>query len=124
MNKIDKYYMKLAINEALKGDADVYPNPRVGALIVKNDKILSSAYHEIFGEQHAEAIAINNIPTNISNATLYVTLEPCNHQGKTGPCVDRINPNIFSRVVIGTKDPNPLAGGSIKKLLDKTRLLE
>ena len=119
MNKIDKYYMKLAINEALKGDDNVYPNPKVGAIIVKNDKILSSAHHKIFGGKHAEVIAIKNMHTNISNATLYVTLEPCNHQGKTGPCVDMINPSIFSRVVIGTKDPNPLAGGSIKKLLDK-----
>ncbi len=119
MNQIDKYYMRMAIDEALKGGSNVYPNPRVGALIVKDNKIVSSGYHERFGGQHAEVIAINNMSPEISNATLYVTLEPCDHQGKTNPCSDIIDPKIITRVVIGTKDPNQLASGSSKKLMEK-----
>ncbi|MFL2982805.1 MAG: bifunctional diaminohydroxyphosphoribosylaminopyrimidine deaminase/5-amino-6-(5-phosphoribosylamino)uracil reductase RibD [Candidatus Neomarinimicrobiota bacterium] len=119
MDQIDKYYMKIAIDEALKGGSNVYPNPRVGAVIVKDNKIISAAHHKDFGGQHAEAIAINNINPDISDATLYVTLEPCNHKGKTGPCSDIIDPKIFNRVVIGTKDPNQLASGSSKKLMDR-----
>ena len=114
MNFTDEYYMRIAINEALKGKSLVYPNPRVGALIVHNKKIISSGYHDKYGGLHAEASAIKNIKSNISDATLYVTLEPCNHKGKTKPCSDLINPKLFSRVVIGTKDPNPVARGGLE----------
>ncbi|MBH10332.1 MAG: riboflavin biosynthesis protein RibD [Candidatus Marinimicrobia bacterium] len=116
MNSKDTSFMKIAIDEALKGRSSVYPNPRVGAIVVYKDEIISTGYHENFGGPHAEEIAIKNITDTITDATLYVTLEPCIHQGKTDPCVQLIDSNIFSRIVIGTRDPNRTAGGGIEKL--------
>ncbi len=119
MEHSDKHFMKLALKEASKGGTSVYPNPKVGAIIVANDKILSSGFHKSFGSPHAEAEAINNLELPISNATLYVTLEPCNHHGKTKPCTQLINKEIFDRVVIGSMDPNPLARGGANILRKK-----
>ncbi len=119
MISLDQYYMKLAINEALKGKNEVYPNPRVGALVVSDKEIISSGYHSNYGGQHAEASAIKKLQSNISNATLYVTLEPCTHKGKTESCCDLITSKIFKRVVIGTTDPNPIAKGGIEKIKKK-----
>lgn len=119
MSNSDSYFMRLAIEEAIKGGSKVFPNPRVGAIIVSNDKIISSGYHEFFGGPHAETSVIKNIKSQFSEATLYVTLEPCNHRGKTSPCSDLIKPENFSRVVIGTSDPNPAAKGGIDTLRSK-----
>ena len=119
MVKNDQYYMSLAIVEALKGSDNTFPNPRVGAIIVANGEIISKGYHEYFGGPHAELNAIKQMPASIKNATLYVTLEPCTHDGKTAPCSNLIDPNNFSRVVIGSKDPNQVASGGVKQLLDK-----
>ena len=119
MNLIDKHYMNLAIKEASKGKSNVYPNPRVGALIVKDEEIVSSGFHKKFGHPHAEYDAIKSIKGNISGATLYTTLEPCIHRGKTNACVELITPRIFKRVVIGSKDPNPIAGGGARQLREK-----
>ncbi len=107
----DKYFMRLAIKEALKAEPSVYPNPKVGAIIVKNGKVLSTGFHKSFGSAHAEEIAIKNLESSYNNVTLYVTLEPCSHKGKTDPCTELIDKDIFQRVVIGSSDPNPLACG-------------
>jgi diaminohydroxyphosphoribosylaminopyrimidine deaminase/5-amino-6-(5-phosphoribosylamino)uracil reductase len=107
----------LAIEVAKKGRGEVSPNPLVGCIIVKNDRIISAGYHKKFGEKHAEVNAIENAKENIAGSTLYVNLEPCSHFGKTPPCVDRIIENKIKKVVIGTNDMNPLVSGKgIKKL--------
>ena len=119
MTSKDKFFMNLALQEAYRGGIAVYPNPRVGAVIVSDGKVVSSGYHKTFGSSHAEFNALNNIDKNISNATLYVTLEPCKHHGKTGPCIDLIDPKIINRVVIGTRDPNQIASGGLELLKQK-----
>lgn len=118
----DEHYMKLAIEEAKKGKGFVAPNPLVGAVIVKDNNVIGIGYHKKYGDNHAEVNAIldakkNNI--DISNSTIYVTLEPCSHYGKTPPCVNAIIENKFRRVVIGCVDINPKVSGSgILKLRD------
>jgi len=112
----DIKYMRRAVELSKKGSGFVNPNPLVGAVIVKNGKILGEGYHEYFGGPHAEINALKNV-IEAKDATLYVTLEPCNHFGKTPPCTDRIIMEKFSKVVIGMKDPNPLVNGKgIKRL--------
>ena len=114
---MDEYYMKIALELAKKGDGKVSPNPLVGAVIVKDGKIIGQGYHGKYGNNHAEVEAFNNINGNSKEATIYVTLEPCSHYGKTPPCVDRIISEGISRVVIGMIDPNPLVSGrSVEKL--------
>ena len=104
----DEYYMKLAIALAQKGRGYVSPNPMVGAVIVKNGRVIGRGYHQRFGGNHAEINAIINTDEDIAGSTLYVTLEPCCHEGKTPPCIDSITKNKIARVVIGTIDSNPL----------------
>ncbi len=108
--------MDIALQEAAKANHKVFPNPKVGALIVVDGKIISKGYHECFGGDHAEANAINKLDRPITNATLYVTLEPCSHIGKRNPCTDIIKSNMFNRVVIGANDPNPKASGGAEIL--------
>ncbi len=109
--------MKLAIKISKKGVGKVNPNPLVGAVIVKDNKIIGQGYHEYYGGNHAEVNAFENLSDNPEGATIYVTLEPCSHYGKTPPCVDKIIDNKISKVVIGTLDPNPLVQGKgVKKL--------
>lgn len=115
-------YMRLAIEEAKKGEGFVNPNPLVGAVIVKDRKILGTGYHKKYGENHAEINAILDAKkknNNIENATIYINLEPCSHYGKTPPCADAIIKNKFKRAVIGCLDSNiKVAGNGIKKLRD------
>lgn len=109
-------YMKLAIELAKKGIGHTSPNPIVGAVVVKNNKIIGQGYHEKYGSYHAERNALLNLE-NAEGADLYVTLEPCSHFGKTPPCTDIIIEKKIKRVIIGAKDPNPLvAGKGIEKL--------
>jgi diaminohydroxyphosphoribosylaminopyrimidine deaminase/5-amino-6-(5-phosphoribosylamino)uracil reductase len=109
MNNVnDEYYMKLAIALARKGRGYVSPNPMVGAVIVKNGRIISRGYHQRFGGNHAEINALKNAAEDVAGSTLYVTLEPCCHKGKTPPCIDSIVEHKIARVVIGTIDSNPL----------------
>lgn len=119
-SEIDKKYMKKAISLARKAQGYTSPNPLVGAVIVKNNKVISTGYHKKAGKEHAEAAALNKIKTNVSGATMYVNLEPCSHYGRTPPCADKIiNSGYIKRVVIGIKDPNPLVSGKgIKKMID------
>lgn len=116
---LDEMYMKLAIHVAKKGKGKVSPNPLVGAVIVKDSKIVSCGYHEKFGGSHAEVNAVNNANVDLKGSTMYVTLEPCCHYGKTPPCVDLIIEKGISKVIVGTLDPNPkVAGKGVKKLKD------
>ncbi len=118
-DKIDKQYMEMALKLARKGEGWVSPNPMVGAVIVKNGKILGKGYHQRFGQDHAEINAMADSLESVEGATLYVTLEPCSHYGKTPPCADSIIEKKLSRVVVGSLDPNPLVSGNgIGKLRD------
>ncbi|MBM4166567.1 MAG: bifunctional diaminohydroxyphosphoribosylaminopyrimidine deaminase/5-amino-6-(5-phosphoribosylamino)uracil reductase RibD [Ignavibacteria bacterium] len=109
--------MRHCLNLARFGKGTVSPNPYVGAVLIKNGKIISYGFHTKFGNPHAEIEAIRNANISLRNATLVVNLEPCSHFGKTPPCVDEIISQNIQRVVIGTRDPNPLvAGKGIAKL--------
>lgn len=109
--------MERALELAKKGIGRVNPNPLVGAIIVKDGEIIGEGYHECYGEAHAERNAVKNSIEPVEGSTIYVTLEPCAHYGKTPPCVDLIIEKNFKKVVIGMLDPNSLvAGKSIEKL--------
>jgi diaminohydroxyphosphoribosylaminopyrimidine deaminase/5-amino-6-(5-phosphoribosylamino)uracil reductase len=113
----DIKYMKIAFELAKKGMGHVNPNPMVGAVIVKNNKIIGSGYHKKYGELHAERNAFKSCTESPEGATIYVTLEPCCHHGKTPPCTDAIIENKIKSVVIGSNDPNPLVSGKGIKIL-------
>lgn len=117
MKLSDEYYMKKALRLARRGLGKTSPNPMVGALIVRNDEIIGQGYHRRYGGSHAEINAIRNARGRISGATLYVTLEPCCHYGKTPPCLDAILKGDLRRVVVGTVDPNPLVNGKAIEIL-------
>lgn len=119
---MDKYYMKLALELAKKGYGFVNPNPMVGAIIVKDNEIIGEGYHEIYGQLHAERNAIKNCETSLEGSTLYVTLEPCCHYGKTPPCTEAIIESGISKVVIGSSDPNPLVKGKGIEILRKNNI--
>jgi diaminohydroxyphosphoribosylaminopyrimidine deaminase/5-amino-6-(5-phosphoribosylamino)uracil reductase len=111
MKKDDLYYMSLALELALKAKGMTSPNPLVGALVVKGNKIIGRGYHQKAGLPHAEIIALAEAGLEAKGATLYVTLEPCTHYGKTPPCVDTIIRSGIKEVVIGMIDPNPRVNG-------------
>ena len=116
----DEYYMKLALALARRGLGKTSPNPMVGAVIVKNGKIVGQGYHERFGGPHAEINAIQNAKGDINGATLYVTLEPCCHKKKkTPPCLDTLLKYKWKRVVVGTVDPNPKVNGRSIEILKR-----
>jgi diaminohydroxyphosphoribosylaminopyrimidine deaminase/5-amino-6-(5-phosphoribosylamino)uracil reductase len=106
--------MKRALAEAKRGYPS--PNPHVGAAIVRDRKILSVGHHERAGEAHAEVDAIRNAAASLEGATLFVTLEPCNHRGRTGPCTEAILDAGLARVVIGCPDPAPHVAGAVERL--------
>ena len=110
--------MKRALELAQKGIGYTSPNPLVGAVIVKDGKIIGEGYHEIFGGNHAEINAFKNATEDVRGATMYVTLEPCSHYGKTPPCANAIVEKGIKKVVIGLKDPNPLVSGNGIKILE------
>lgn len=112
-------YMKIAMGLAQKGKGRVNPNPLVGAVIVKDREIIGSGYHQAYGKAHAEANALANCIRSAEGASLYVTLEPCCHQGKTPPCIELIIENKIDKVVIGSKDPNPLVSGKGIEILEE-----
>ena len=121
----DAYYMRLALELARKGCGWVSPNPMVGAVIVKEGKIIGKGYHEKRGELHAERNALLHCTESPEGADMYVTLEPCCHYGKQPPCVDAIIEAGIRRVIVGSGDPNPLvAGKGIKILRDHGILVE
>lgn len=113
----DKEYMKFAIKLAKQGEGKVNPNPVVGAVVVKDDVIVGKGYHKVFGKAHAEVYALEEAGKLARNATIYVTLEPCSHFGKTPPCAEKIIKMGIKRCVIGSNDPNPkVAGKGIEML--------
>lgn len=107
----DLYYMQVALRLAKKGMGWVSPNPLVGAVIVKDGKIIGQGYHEQYGGLHAERNALASCVGDAKGAVMYVTLEPCCHHGKQPPCVDAILESGIRRVVVSMTDPNPLVGG-------------
>lgn len=117
MQEKDILFIKKTFKLAKKAEGFTSPNPLVGALIVKNNKIISSGYHKKAGFPHAEIEAIRKAKENLKGATLYVNLEPCFHWGRTPPCVDEVIKRGIKRVVIATYDPNPqVKGRSVEKL--------
>lgn len=110
-SKNDTQFMSLALKLANQGIYGVQSNPMVGCVIAKNNKIIAQGYHQTFGEAHAEINALAQINHQAQGATLYVSLEPCVHQGKTPPCTQAIIDAGVTEVVIATLDPNPLVAG-------------
>lgn len=113
----DLDYMRLAIQLANKGCGWVSPNPMVGAVIVKDGLVIGQGFHQTYGGPHAERNALADCRVSPAGATLYVTLEPCCHHGKTRPCTEAIIESGISRVVAGSSDPNPLVAGKGIELL-------
>ena len=107
----DQEYMRLALTLAEQGLGWTNPNPMVGAVIVKDGKIIAEGYHQRCGAFHAERHALANCTESPEGATMYVTLEPCCHQGRQPPCTDAILEAGIARVVVGSGDPNPLVAG-------------
>ena len=119
--KTHEFYMKRCIELAKNGLGTTYPNPLVGSVIVHNGKIIGEGWHKKAGEPHAEVNAVNSVKDKslLKEATIYVSLEPCSHFGKTPPCCDLIIANKIPNVVIGTIDPfAKVAGNGIKKLVE------
>ena len=109
----DEKYMYRCLQLARKGEGYVMPNPMVGAVIVHNERIIGEGYHRKPGEPHAEVNAINSVKNLalLQESTLYVSLEPCTHYGKTPPCTELIISKKIPRVVVATRDPNPKVSG-------------
>ncbi len=116
---LDPQYMRRAIELALSAKGRTNPNPMVGAVIVKDGRVIGEGYHHRYGDLHAERDAIKNLKKSAQGATIYVTLEPCCHYGKQPPCTLAIVEAGISRVVIGSRDPNPLVSGQGAAFLRK-----
>lgn len=114
----DQDYMRRAFQLAKKGCGYVSPNPMVGAVIVKDGRIIGEGWHQKYGEPHAERNALASCTESPEGADMYVTLEPCCHYGKQPPCVDAILEAKIRRVFIGSADPNPLVAGKGVKILE------
>lgn len=111
MDDIDAGFMREALVQARKGLGRTSPNPSVGSVIVRHGEIIAKGYHRRAGLPHAEVEALNKLDETASGTTLYVTLEPCNHYGRTPPCTDLILKSGIARVVVGMEDPNPGVSG-------------
>jgi diaminohydroxyphosphoribosylaminopyrimidine deaminase/5-amino-6-(5-phosphoribosylamino)uracil reductase len=116
------YFMELAMRLALRARGATSPNPMVGALVVKNGRILGGGYHKKAGLAHAEISALDEAGPEARGAALYVTLEPCTHFGKTPPCVDRIIKSGIKEVIVGMIDPNPKNNGKGIKILRQNKI--
>ena len=129
MRRTDEYYMGQALQEAKRGTSAVFPNPKVGCVIVKDGMILGRGFHENFGEAHAEVQALQSLTVPAHGATAFVTLEPCSHFGKTPPCSKALIDAGITKVVVGALDPHPKARGGVEVLKEagvevKTAVLE
>lgn len=115
----DEFYMKRCIELAQKALGNTYPNPMVGSVIVHNNKIIGEGYHHKAGEPHAEINAINSVKNKslLAESTIYVSLEPCAHFGKTPPCAEKIVELGFKKVVIGAMDSHDKVNGKGKKII-------
>jgi diaminohydroxyphosphoribosylaminopyrimidine deaminase/5-amino-6-(5-phosphoribosylamino)uracil reductase len=111
--------MRRALELARRGWGQTAPNPMVGAVVVRDGEVIAEGWHARFGGPHAEAAALAALPKKgARGADVYVTLEPCAHHGKTPPCADALIKAKVRRVIVATRDPNPLAAGGIQKLRD------
>jgi diaminohydroxyphosphoribosylaminopyrimidine deaminase/5-amino-6-(5-phosphoribosylamino)uracil reductase len=108
---LDKHYMKMALRSAARGTGWVSPNPLVGAVVVQDGEVVGRGWHHRYGHPHAEVMALHDAGSRSRGATLYVTLEPCNHHGQTPPCTEAILAAGVKRVVTATLDPNPTVNG-------------
>lgn len=117
-------YMQRALELAKKGIGAVSPNPMVGCVLVHDEEIVGEGYHEIYGGPHAEVNAINSISNKelLKNCTMYVSLEPCSHYGKTPPCANLIIQHKIPKVVIALEDPNPKVAGNGIRLLKEAEI--
>lgn len=113
----EEQFMKRAIELAKQGAGWTAPNPLVGAVVVKNGRVIGEGYHRKYGELHAERNALAACSEDPAGATLYVTLEPCCHYGKTPPCTEIIIEKKIAKVVIGSRDPNPKVAGKGARIL-------
>lgn len=120
--EVDEKYMRLALGEARKGLGRTSPNPSVGAVIVKDEQVIGRGFHRRAGMAHAEIEAFRNATAPVVGATMYVTLEPCNHTGRTPPCSRALVAAGISRVVVGSTDPNPQVNGSGIRYLQEHRI--
>ena len=113
----DIFFMERALALAVRGTGRVNPNPLVGAVVVRDGTVIGEGWHTQFGGPHAERNALAECAGGAKGATLYVTLEPCCHYGKTPPCTEAVLEHQIARVVVGSADPNPLvAGAGIRRL--------
>jgi diaminohydroxyphosphoribosylaminopyrimidine deaminase/5-amino-6-(5-phosphoribosylamino)uracil reductase len=113
----DRRFMKMAMGLAERGRGATRPNPVVGAVVVRDGRVLARGYHHQAGADHGEIDALRKLDFEARGATLYVTLEPCNHEGRTGPCAPQVRASGVRRVVVGFRDPNPrVRGGGIALL--------
>ena len=111
----DRAWMARALNRARLGEIGTYPNPRVGCVIVRDNQVLAEGHHAACGGAHAEVAALEALSApeaSLTEATAYVTLEPCSHHGRTPPCADRLIESEIGRVVVGMQDPDPRVAGS------------
>src|SRR5689334_3595647 len=116
---MDAEFMREALALARQGRAQTSPNPMVGAVAVRNAEVVGRGFHTYAGLRHAEVIALEEAGGRARGATVYCTLEPCSHQGRTPPCVDALIAAGVARVVAAMEDPNPrVAGTGMRKLLD------
>ncbi|MDR2006241.1 MAG: bifunctional diaminohydroxyphosphoribosylaminopyrimidine deaminase/5-amino-6-(5-phosphoribosylamino)uracil reductase RibD, partial [Acidaminococcales bacterium] len=114
---IDETYMRRALEVAALARGRVTPNPMVGAVLVKDNEVVAEGWHEKAGTAHAEIVALDRAGQAAADATLYVTLEPCSHHGRTGPCADALIAAGVKKVFVAVRDPNPLvAGKGIERL--------
>ncbi|MEM9420968.1 MAG: bifunctional diaminohydroxyphosphoribosylaminopyrimidine deaminase/5-amino-6-(5-phosphoribosylamino)uracil reductase RibD [Pseudomonadota bacterium] len=117
MSVIDQEYMHRALALARRGEGQVAPNPPVGCVLVKDGVVIAEGWHRGPGHPHAEADALTKVgPNAVRGATAYVTLEPCNHYGKTPPCAEALVQAEVARVVFAVPDPNPIAAGGAERL--------
>ena len=111
MPETDQQWMELALQQAERSVGLASPNPAVGCVLVKGDALVGEGFHEYDRRDHAEIVALKQAGPLAQGATAYVTLEPCSHQGRTGPCADALIAAGITRVVVATDDPNPVVHG-------------
>ena len=121
-NSLDKKYMQFAINLANNQKPLTGTNPPVGCVIVKNKKIISYGVTNLNGRPHAETIALNSCPANSKNSTIYVTLEPCSHHGKTPPCTNAIIKSKAKKVYYSLEDSDLRSFNNSKKILNSKKI--
>ncbi|HYY02632.1 MAG TPA: bifunctional diaminohydroxyphosphoribosylaminopyrimidine deaminase/5-amino-6-(5-phosphoribosylamino)uracil reductase RibD, partial [Gaiellaceae bacterium] len=108
--------LERALELAERGRGGTHPNPIVGCVLVRLDSVVGEAWHEQAGDAHAEVLALRQAGARARGATAYVTMEPCNHHGRTPPCTDALLEAGVASVLVGCRDPNPKAGGGLERL--------